>query len=93
MLFGPTYCCSSLRIGFFTLIGIALSVLIIPYSRVAIDRFVPAFWVGLGLTCALAEVLIGTYNGSFNIAGPVFQATGVGFGVQSMETEDSLIVE
>ena len=83
ILSGPPYDYSSLSIGLFALIGIAPLILIPPYSRVVIDRFVPTFSVGLGLTCALAGVLIGTYTGSFTIAGLVIQAIVVDFGIQS----------
>ena len=48
ILSGPPYDYSSLQIGLLALIGVAPFLLIPPYSRVVIDRFVTTLSVGLG---------------------------------------------
>ncbi|KAL8789742.1 MAG: hypothetical protein Q9213_000993 [Squamulea squamosa] len=83
LLSSPSYNYSSLEIGLFALIGIAPLTFVPPYSRVVIDRFVPNLSVALGLLYAIIGVVIGTYTGTFTIAGLIIQAVAVDFGVQT----------
>ncbi|KAH8732380.1 major facilitator superfamily domain-containing protein [Phaeosphaeriaceae sp. PMI808] len=82
LLAGEPYHYSSLTIGLFGLIGIAGMVVSPVYSRLVTDRFVPHFTVLFGLSCSLIGICLGTYLGTFSVAGPVLQALLVDFGNQ-----------
>lgn len=85
LLAGEPYQYSSLTIGLFGLIGIA-GMLVSPiYARTVTDRFVPHFSVLFGLSCSLLGVCLGTYIGTFNVAGPVLQALLLDFGNQTAQ--------
>jgi predicted MFS family arabinose efflux permease len=85
LLAGEPYGYSSLTIGLFGLIGIA-GMLISPiYARTVTDRFVPHFSVLFGLGCSLIGVCLGTYLGTFTVAGPVLQALLMDFGNQTAQ--------
>jgi predicted MFS family arabinose efflux permease len=85
LLAGEPYHYSSLTIGLFGLIGIA-GMLISPiYARTVTDRFVPHFSVLFGLSCSLLGVCLGTYTGTFTVAGPVMQALLMDFGNQTAQ--------
>ena len=83
LLSSSPYNYNSLKIGLFALIGIAPLAFVPPYSRIVIDRFVPNLSVVLGLLYAITGVIIGTYTGTFTIAGLVIQAVAIDFGVQT----------
>ncbi|KAK5139405.1 hypothetical protein LTR04_003609 [Oleoguttula sp. CCFEE 6159] len=85
LLAGEPYNYSSLVIGLFALIGIASMFLGPVYARVIIDRFVPLFSVILGEGICLIGVVIGTYTGSFTVAGPVIQAFFNDLGLQTSQ--------
>lgn len=85
LLAGKPFHYSSLTIGLFGLIGIA-GMLISPiYARTVTDRFVPHFSVFFGLSCSLVGVCLGTYIGTFTVAGPVLQALLMDFGNQTAQ--------
>jgi predicted MFS family arabinose efflux permease len=85
LLAGEPYHYSSLTIGLFGLIGIA-GMLISPiYARTVTDHFVPHFSVLFGLSCSLLGICLGTYTGSFTVAGPVLQALLMDFGNQTAQ--------
>jgi predicted MFS family arabinose efflux permease len=85
LLAGEPYHYSSLTIGLFGLIGI-VGMLISPiYARTVTDRFVPHFSVLFGLSCSLLGVCLGTYTGTFTVAGPVMQALLMDFGNQTAQ--------
>ncbi|KAK8030055.1 hypothetical protein PG993_011346 [Apiospora rasikravindrae] len=83
LLASPPYSYSSLEIGLFALIGIAVIALGPLWSRLITDRFVPLFSVILGLSFEFVGLVVGTFIGSFSIAGPIVQAitmdTGANF--------------
>ena len=54
-------------------------------ARHVIDRFVPLFSVLLGDLWCLLGVCIGTYTGTFTIAGPIIQAFLGDFGLQTAQ--------
>ncbi|ETS84653.1 hypothetical protein PFICI_02678 [Pestalotiopsis fici W106-1] len=83
LLASPPYNYSSLEIGFFAFIGIAVITLGPLWSRLITDRFVPLFSVILGLSLEFVGIVIGTFIGKFTVAGPIVQAitmdTGANF--------------
>lgn len=82
LLAGPPYHYSTLVIGLFALIGIAAICLSPVYARLFIDKYVPAISVYIGLVVDLVAVCIGTYTGTFTVAGPIIQALGLDAGMQ-----------
>ncbi|KAJ8131483.1 hypothetical protein O1611_g2143 [Lasiodiplodia mahajangana] len=74
LLASPPYDYSSLEIGLFALIGIAVISLAPVWSRLITDRFVFLFSSVLGLSVELVGILIGTFIGTFTVAGPITQA-------------------
>ena len=85
LLSGDPYNYSTLVIGLFALIGI-VSMCIGPFhARMIIDRFVPIFSIILGMIYCLIGISLGTYTGTFTIAGPVIQAFLNDFGMQTCQ--------
>ncbi|MCJ1312348.1 hypothetical protein MMC25_006022 [Agyrium rufum] len=85
LLASPPYNYSNLVIGLFALIGIGSMCFGPPYSRFVIDKFVPLFSVILGELFCLLGVAIGTYIGTFSVAGPVIQAFTIDLGLQTSQ--------
>ncbi|GME63553.1 putative transporter ygaY [Neofusicoccum parvum] len=85
LLAGPPYHLSPLIIGLFALIGIGAMVFGPLYARLITDRFVPWFSVVLGELIALTGIVVGTYTGTFTLAGPVIQAFLFDLGFQSAQ--------
>lgn len=85
LLSEPPYNYDSLVIGLFALIGIASMCLGPFWARLVIDRFVPLFSVILGELWCLLGICIGTYTGSFTVAGPIIQAFFNDFGLQTAQ--------
>ncbi|QIW95019.1 hypothetical protein AMS68_000537 [Peltaster fructicola] len=85
LLAGPPYYYSPVVIGLFALVGIASMLLGPFYARIVIDRFVPHFSVVLGMLWALLGICLGTYTGTFTVAGPVLQAFFGDFGMQTSQ--------
>ena len=56
-----------------------------PYSRLVIDRFVPLFSVIVGELICITGISIGTYTGTFTIAGPIIQAFMLDVGMQTSQ--------
>jgi predicted MFS family arabinose efflux permease len=85
LLSNDPYNYSTLVIGLFALIGI-VSMCIGPFhARIIIDRFVPIFSVLLGMMYCLIGITLGTYTGTFTVAGPVIQAFLNDFGMQTCQ--------
>ncbi|KAI1751331.1 major facilitator superfamily domain-containing protein [Xylaria castorea] len=74
LLASQPYNFSSLEIGLFALIGIAVISLAPIWSRLITDRFVFLFSSILGLLVELVGIVIGTFIGTFTIGGPIVQA-------------------
>ena len=55
------------------------------YSRLVIDKFVPLFSVILGEFMCITGIAIGTYTGTFTVAGPVIQAFAIDLGLQTSQ--------
>lgn len=56
-----------------------------PYSRLVIDRFVPLFSVIVGELICITGISIGTYTGTFTLAGPIIQAFMLDVGMQTSQ--------
>ncbi len=82
LLSSPPYNYSSLVIGLFGLIGVVVICAVPVYSRLIIDKIQPLISSMIGLSLALAGVVISTSIGSHNVAGPVIQAITADLGIQ-----------
>lgn len=82
LLSGPPYYYSTIIISLFALIGIAAMLLGPVYARLFINRCVPAISTYIGLTVDLIGVAVGTYIGTFTVAGPIVQAFGLDAALQ-----------
>lgn len=85
LLAGPPYYYDSLIIGLFALIGIASMFCGPVWARIVIDRFVPLFSVILGELWCMLGICLGTYLGTFTVAGPILQAFINDFGMQTAQ--------
>ncbi|KAL9130884.1 MAG: hypothetical protein Q9217_001034 [Psora testacea] len=85
LLSSPPYSYNPLTIGLFALIGIGAMCIGPFYSRLIIDRFVPMFSVILGLLFCLTGIAVGTFTGTFTIAGPIIQAFLLDVGLQTSQ--------
>jgi len=85
LLSSPLYNYSPLYIGLFALIGIFAMCFGPPYSRLVIDKIVPLYSVILGELICLTGITIGTYTGTFTIAGPIIQAFCIDLGLQTSQ--------
>ncbi|KAL8990033.1 MAG: hypothetical protein Q9169_008224, partial [Polycauliona sp. 2 TL-2023] len=83
LLSAPPYEYSTLIIGLFALIGIFSMFLGPLWSRFFTDHFIPLFSVIIGLIICMAGTCIGTYTGTFTVAGPIIQAALLDFGIQT----------
>ncbi|KAB5536002.1 major facilitator superfamily transporter [Coniochaeta sp. 2T2.1] len=82
LLSQPPYGYSSIVIGLFGLIGIVIIFLAPVYSRLILDKVVPLASAVVGLLIELVGVIIGTFLGTHNVAGPVLQAVAIDIGAQ-----------
>jgi predicted MFS family arabinose efflux permease len=85
LLAGPPYNYDPLPIGLFGLIGIAGIAFAPIYGRLVTDKFHPWLSVMVGLSMVMLSVTIGTYTGTFTIAGPVIQALFHDAGMQTCQ--------
>jgi predicted MFS family arabinose efflux permease len=85
LLSSSPYNYDSLVIGLFAFIGIGAMVIGPFYSRHVIDRYIPLFAVLLGQFMCITGVAIGTYTGTFTVAGPIIQAFLVDLGLQTTQ--------
>ncbi|KXS96351.1 hypothetical protein AC578_3078 [Pseudocercospora eumusae] len=87
LLSSAPYFYDSITVGLFGLIGIAGMVVVPLYGRV-MEGFVPRFTVILGMIWCLIGIAIGTYIGTWNVAGPVIQALLLDFGILTAQVAD-----
>lgn len=78
LLASPPYTYSSLEIGLFAFIGIAVISLAPVWSRLITDKFVFLFSSIIGLSFELIGIIIGTFISNFTVAGPIVQAIFMG---------------
>lgn len=83
LLSSPPFNYSSLVIGLFALIGIAIICWGPVYSRLVIDKIQPLYSCLLGISIELTGVAIGTFIGTFTVAGPVLEAVVIDLGNQA----------
>ncbi|KAK4158033.1 major facilitator superfamily domain-containing protein [Chaetomidium leptoderma] len=82
LLASPPFEYGSDVVGLFGLIGVVVIVAAPVYSRLVIDKVVPLVSALMGLTVELVGVVVGTFLGSFHVAGPVVQAITIDLGSQ-----------
>ncbi|GAB1318641.1 hypothetical protein MFIFM68171_08851 [Madurella fahalii] len=82
LLSSPPFGYSSMVVGLFGLIGVVVILAAPVYSRLVIDKVVPLFSAVMGLSVELVGLVIGTFTGSFHVAGPVVQAVAIDIGAQ-----------
>lgn len=85
LLSGSPYFYSTLVIGLFALIGIASMCLGPLYSKFIIDKLNPIASCILGELLCLVDVYVGTYTGTFTIAGRVIQAFTIDMRLQTSQ--------
>jgi predicted MFS family arabinose efflux permease len=85
LLAGEPYNYDPLPIGLFGLIGIVGIAFSPVYGRLVIDRYHPWLSVMVGLCMVVTAVTIGTYTGTFTVAGPVIQAIFHDAGMQTCQ--------
>lgn len=82
LLASDPYDYSSLVIGLFAFIGIAGMCFGPAFARYVTDQYATLFSIIIAELVCLAGVAIGTYIGTFTVAGPVIQAFAIDFGLQ-----------
>ena len=85
LLAGEPYHYSSLVIGLFALLGLAAISWGPIFARTVMDKTVPLFSVIVGGLICLVSIVIGTYTGTFTVAGPIIQALGQDIGIQTSQ--------
>ena len=56
-----------------------------PYSRLIIDKIVPLYSVIFGEFICITGIIIGTYTGTFTVAGSIIQAFMIDLGLQTSQ--------
>ncbi|CAI7622450.1 unnamed protein product [Penicillium glandicola] len=82
LLSGDPYNYPTLTIGLFSLAGLTPMFLGPPFSRYLIDKFVSQLSILVNLGILITGVSIGTYTGTYTVAGPIIQAVVQDFGLQ-----------
>ncbi|EKV11371.1 Sucrose/H+ symporter, plant [Penicillium digitatum] len=82
LLSGDPYHYPTVIIGLFSLAGLTPMFLGPLFSRYMIDQFVPQFSILISFGILIVGVSIGTYTGTFSVAGPIIQAALQDFGLQ-----------
>lgn len=83
LLSSPPFNYDSLIIGLFALIGIFVICWGPVYSRLIIDKIQPLYSCLLGISVELTGVAIGTFIGTFTVAGPIIEAIVIDLGNQA----------
>lgn len=92
LLAGPPYQYSPLIIGCFAFIGLRAMVLVPLYTKAILGRFIPLFSIVLGESMCLVGVIVGTYTGTFTIAGPIIQAFAIDVGLQTTQIANRVAI-
>lgn len=85
LLAGAPYHYNSLVIGLFALIGIATMSWGPPFARLVIDKHQPLLSAIFGNVLCLVGVIIGTFVGLHNVAGPIIEAILIDVGMQTCQ--------
>lgn len=83
LLSSPPFNYDSLTIGLFALIGIFVICWGPVYSRLIVDKIQPLYSCLMGISIELTGVLVGTFIGTFTVAGPVVEALVIDLGNQA----------
>lgn len=83
LLSSPPFNYDSLTIGLFALIGIFVICVGPVYSRLVIDKIQALWSCLLGISIEITGVAIGTFIGTFTVAGPVIEAVVIDLGNQA----------
>jgi predicted MFS family arabinose efflux permease len=92
LLSGDPYNYQTLTIGLFSLAGLTPMFLGPLYSRYMIDKFVPQFSILVSLSILITGVSIGTYTGTYTVAGPIIQAALQDFGLQMTQVANRVAI-
>jgi predicted MFS family arabinose efflux permease len=93
LLAGPPYHYNSTDIGLFGLIGLATMLLGPVYGRYLIKSLrEPLFSVIVGKTVSLVGIVVGTYTGTHNVAGPVIQALMLDAGLMIVQISNRVAI-
>lgn len=85
LLAGEPYNYNSLVIGLFALIAVAAMAWGPIFARLVMEKHEPLFSVIIGEIICLCGVVVGTYTGTFTVAGPVIQAACIDIGLQTSQ--------
>lgn len=85
LLAGAPYHYSPLVIGLFALIGVAAMTWGPIFARLVMEKHQPLFSVIIGEIVCLVGVVVGTYTGTFTVAGPIVQAAFIDVGLQTSQ--------
>ncbi|PKY03057.1 MFS general substrate transporter [Aspergillus campestris IBT 28561] len=92
LLSGAPYHFSTLTIGLFSIAGLVPMFLGPVFSRFVIDVLVPELSLLICLIIVLTGITIGTYTGSFTVAGPIVQAAVQDFGLSMSQTANRVAI-
>ncbi|CAG8931814.1 unnamed protein product [Penicillium salamii] len=92
LLSGSPYHYSTVTIGLFSLAGMTPMFLGPFYSRYIVDKYVTHVSILISLTILLAGICIGTYTGTFTVAGPILQAALQDFGLQMTQIANRVAI-
>lgn len=84
LLAGSPYHYSSLVIGLFAIIGIGSMTWGPIFAKTVMQKHEPLFSIIIGELICLSGVIIGTYTGTFTVAGPIIQAACIDIGLQTV---------
>ena len=92
LLSGPPFHYTTLVIGLFALAGIVAIALGPFYARLFINAFTPNVSVIIGLFVDLVGVCVGTYTGTFTVAGPIIQTLCLDAGMQITQIANRIAI-
>jgi predicted MFS family arabinose efflux permease len=93
LLAGPPYHSNSTVIGLFGLVGLATMLLGPIYGRFVIQPLrQPLYSVIVGKTVSLVGIVVGTYIGTHNVAGPIIQALLLDAGLMIVQISNRMAI-
>ena len=92
LLSGDPYNYPTLTIGLFSLAGLTPMFLGPLFSRYMIDKFVPQFSILVSFSILITGVSVGTYTGTYTVAGPIIQAALQDFGLQMTQVANRVAI-
>ncbi len=93
LLAGPPYHYNSTDIGLFGLIGLVTMLLGPIYGKYVIQPLrEPLFSVMVGKTVSLVGIVVGTYTGTHNVAGPIIEALFLDAGLMIVQIANRMAI-